>query len=94
MSLLDDLAKQRCERETSREGCIGHVSHPCHPCLARQELGLPREAPRFCACGVEVSNDGNGNFVGVDGTTTHPTRHVTAYFYDEYKLSPVAEEPK
>jgi len=45
-----------------------------------------------CTCGVEVSNDGNGNFVGVDGTTTHPTKHLTAYFYDEYKLTPVAKE--
>ena len=85
VSLLSDLAKQRCERETSRNGCIGNVDHPCNPCLARQELGLSPEAPRFCAaCGVEVTNDGNGGFVGTDGSTTHPMLHVTQLFYDEY----------
>ena len=86
MSLLETLSKQRCERETSRAGCSGPEDHWCNPCLARQELGRPREAPRFCACGVQVKRDGDGNFVGVDGSTSHPAPHVTAYFYDEYRI--------
>ena len=100
MTLIEELASQKCERLTSREGCLGKSGYPpkeqCVPCRARVELGLPFEAPRYCEnCRAHlVSVDGSGGiWTGIDEQGSHhcpPPLHKPHLFYDEFTRKSVA----
>lgn len=97
MSLLEDLANKRCEKVTSRHGCFNkdgalQEANPCVPCLARQELGRPSEAPRYCdRCGKRMVrvhlSEGGETITGYDESGSdrceQPPPHTVTRFYDE-----------
>ena len=96
MNLIDDLARQRCERDTGKDGCASQsnrdhaLSEWCHPCLARRELGRPPDsADRLCEnCGevmVEFNMAG-GIPTGADTTgsqTCVAPLHQPHLYYEE-----------
>jgi hypothetical protein len=94
MGLIDDLARQDCERLTSRDGCLGpsgyEDSERCSPCKARAELSIPR-SQRTCtnchAVMVEaITWDDNRAFgTDIDGSGHCPApRHSPHLYYNEF----------
>lgn len=94
MTLIEELARQDCERSTSRDGCLAANGYEgderCNPCKARAELGVARSQRTCTNCGQPLAEaitwDGNRALgVGVDGSATcPPPPHAPHLYYNEF----------